>query len=299
MIQHSINGFEIYEYPAINTSKQKNIILFAHANGIPAQTYNLLFERISNELNCSVISYDMRGIGKTVTPHIIKNKNKWTWDILTEDHVQLFLKLKQLKNTNLNWIFLGHSLGAWISLLASQKIFNIKLILLDPPILRPNIIIKWTLAHFLNKRHLSPMSQKVKKRKTIFPSLEIACQELKKSSLMKNWDDTSIQNYVEASFKENIDGNILLRHDPLWEAHLFEEYPMGAWLGFLKIPYSIRKNIAPIFIVGALSDTCNPKAKKWVQFFFPHLKWTIIANAKHMFPIEMQTETISIIKHNL
>ncbi len=302
MLQYTIDGFEVYEYPAPNTSTEKNAFFFAHANGVPAQSYRSLFKKLSKKLNCSIISYDMRGIGKTIVPDTIStNKEKiWTWDILTQDHVNLFLKIKAQKNLNLNWILSGHSLGAWISMLASKEIPNHQLFLFEPPILVSKIIMKWIIIHFLNKKYLSPMSQKVKRRKIQFPSLQIAFHELKKSSLMKNWPDEVIQDYIEGSFKEQENGGeLILRHDPLWEALMFEEYPMAAWEGFLKIPLSIRKNLDTIFFVGENSDTCNPKAKKWVQLFFPKLKWIIVPKGGHMFPLELQSECISLIQNNL
>lgn len=302
MLQNTIDGFEIYEYPAPNASTEKNAFYFAHANGIPAQTYKSLFEKLSKKLNCSIISYDMRGIGKTVVPATIPtNKNGiWSWDILTQDHVNLFLKIKAQKKPNLIWILSGHSLGAWVSMLACKNIPNLKLFLFEPPILVPKIIMKWSIIHFLNKKHLSPMAQKVKRRKVQFPSFQIAFQELKKSYLMKNWPDDVIQDYIEGSFREQKNGKeLLLRHDPLWEAIMFEEYPMAAWLGFLKIPHHVRKNLEPIFFVGEDSDTCNPKAKKWVQLFFPKLKWVVVPKGSHMFPLEMQLESISLIQNSL
>ena len=302
MLQNTMDGFEIYEFPAPNANSVKNALFFAHANGIPAQTYKSLFEKLSQQLNCTIVSYDMRGMGKTIVPPTFsKNNNSmWVWDILIQDHVNLFLKIKAQKNPNLNWILSGHSLGAWVSILASKDLPNHKLFLFEPPILAPKIILQWSVISLLNKRHLSPRGQKVKRRKTKFPSLQIAFQELKKSSLMKNWPDEVILDYIEGCFKElNSGGEALLRHDPLWEALMFEEYPMAAWCGFIKVPYAIRKNLEPIFFVGENSDTCNPKAKKWVQLFFPKMKWNIISKGSHMFPLEMQSESISIVQNNL
>lgn len=302
MIQYNVDGFEIYEYPAPDIDEQKNAIFFAHANGIPALTYNSLFEKLSKQLNCMVISYDMRGIGKTTNLPLFskKNKTEWSWDILVEDYISLFNKIKSHKSTNLTWILTGHSLGAWIALLASKVLLNFKLFLFEPPILAPKIIIQWSMIVLFNKRHLSPRGRKVKKRKTKFLSSQIAYQELKKSSLMQNWSEEVIRDYVEGSFSEEKNGGeASLRHDPSWEALMFEDYPMAAWRGFIKVPYNIRRNLNIIFFVGENSDTCNPKAKKWVQLFFPKMKWITIKNGTHMFPLEMQFETITNIKNHL
>lgn len=300
MLQKNLNGFQIYEFQAPNPKLHKYTIFFGGANGIPALTYKNLFEQLSYELNCSIITYDMRGFGKTTVPanYINKPKNQWTWETLTHDHVQLFLHFKNTYSPKTKWILSGHSLGSWLSLLATQHIAVDKILLLDPPILPSHIILRWSLIHILNKKHLSPKSSRVKRRKTRFQTIEHAVTELHKSSLMKNWPIETVYNYVRGSFSVH-KNFIQLAHDPNWEAHMFEEYPFAAWIGFLKIPFRIRKNIAPIFFVGENSDTCNSKAKLWVKCFFPKLKWVIIPKGTHMFPFEMETETVSQIKHIL
>jgi hypothetical protein len=54
MIQSTIDGFEVYEFHSQNKNSNEQALFFAHANGIPAQTYKSLFEKMSNELNCSI-----------------------------------------------------------------------------------------------------------------------------------------------------------------------------------------------------------------------------------------------------
>jgi len=300
MIQSTIDGFEVYEFHSQNKNSNEQALFFAHANGIPAQTYKSLFEKMSNELNCSIYTYDIRGFGKTnlTLDPAIQKKTTWAWEILTEDHSHLFHKIQQKKPKETKWILCGHSLGAWISLLSSNTLSFHKLVLLDPPILKPNIIILWSILNIMNKRHLSPMSKKVNRRKVQFASIESAFQELKKSKLMKNWPDEIIKDYIEGSFKElKLNNEVILRHTPKWEGYIFEEYPFAAWYGFLKIKKQIRNNIEPIFFVGENSDTCNPKSKKWIKLFFPNLKWHLISKGSHMFPFEMQEETINLFKN--
>ena len=159
MLQKTIDGFEIYEYRPENKRKILNALFFAHANGIPAQTYKSLFEKVSKQLNCLIISYDMRGMGKSQTPALFSESkcNKGIWNLLTQDHIKLFLKIKKKEDQDLNWILSGHSLGAWISLLATKELPTYKLFLFEPPILEPKIILKWSVIALLNKRHLSPL----------------------------------------------------------------------------------------------------------------------------------------------
>lgn len=292
-----MSKFEIYSYYALSPANARLNLFFAHANGVPALTYKNFFEKLSLQLNINIFTYDMRGIGKTVAKENIKATD-WAWQILIDDHISIFEQVKKLFNLKLGsdfstieWVLSGHSLGAWLSLLSAEKLSIKKLWLFDPPILRTNIILKWITAILIKKRHLSPNSQKVKKRKLKFNSYEHAYDQLKQSSFMKKWDQKVIYDYLEGSFAPKED-HIYLRHNPEWEAKLFEHYPPTAFLGFFKISYFFRKSCLPIFFVGEKSDTCNPKAKYWVKFFFPKLKWVLIPNAGHMYPFEQQEETI-------
>jgi pimeloyl-ACP methyl ester carboxylesterase len=284
----NIDEFEFYYYLAPNPEKAKLNILFAHANGIPSLTYQRFLKKMSEDLNYNIVTYDMRGIGKTKAKENI-NKNIWSWQTLIDDHIAIYKELR--RKISGVWILGGHSLGAWLSLLSTEKLNLSSALLLDPPILSPTNTFKWAFAHFIQKKHLNPLSQKVKKRKRKYPSYEAAFEQIKKSSLMKTWDKEDIYNYLEGSFASQ-DDHIKLRHNPNWEGHLFEEYPPTAFIGFLKLSRKFRRDFRPIFVVGENSDTCNPKAKNWIKLFFPKLKWIIIQNGSHMFPIENTEQTI-------
>lgn len=287
-----LNDFELYFYLAPNPEKASANLFFAHANGVPALTYKIFFQQLAQELNLNIISYDMRGIGKTRIKENI-HKKTWSWQTLINDHIFIFEQMK-IKIPG-KWILGGHSLGAWLSLLASEKLNINELWLFDPPILSPQIILKWLFAIAIRKKHLSPNAKKVRKRKTKYPSYDDAYTKLKKSSFMKNWSSETIYNYLEGSFSQE-ERAIQLRHNPEWEAHLFEEYPPTAAVGFLKLSSAFRKHLKPLFFVGEKSDTCNPKAKPWVKLFFPQLQWFTLQNGTHMFPIEQPEQTIHLIK---
>lgn len=300
METYEIDGFAVYEFKPQKenikraTKIQKKFIFFAHANGIPAQTYRTFFQKIALDFNVTVITYDMRGIGSTKVPMCIDPK-KWTWDILAEDHVSLFKKLQQKKTDATEWILAGHSLGAWISLFSAEKTKITSLLLFDPPILPFQNIFMWNLLCLTKRRELNPNSKKVKKRKKSYVSFDQAYESLMRSEFLGNWPKEVLWDYLQSSFEQK-DSEIALKHDPLWEAHLFESYLSSAAKGFLKIPYSVRKKIRPIFFVGDKSLVCNPKSKTWVKLFLPNLEWVLIKNSGHMFPLEDQEKIISKLK---
>lgn len=298
MKSHEIDGFAVYEF---NPEQQqpdeswdlssKKVIFFAHANGVPTLTYKTFFQLWCNQWNIRIVSYDMRGMALTRLPGNLDPK-MWAWDILVQDHLFLFEKLRERFPSSAHWIFAGHSLGAWISLLSAGRAGVESLFLFDPPILPLRVIFNWSLVCLFGKRHLNPNGKKVKKRKTTYPSFETAYAQLSQSSFLKGWPKETIGNYLQASFEQKTDC-IQLRHDPLWEGQLFDSYLTSAASGFLKIPRSVRKKIKPVFFVGEKSEVCNPKSRRWVQFFLPRLDWILIENSGHMFPLEEHKKTIS------
>lgn len=294
MTSYKIDGFQIYEYSSQNPQA---VIFFAHANGIPANTYAKLWENVAKILDVRVISYDMRGIGNTTLAPIY-NDDSWGWKILVDDHIALFERIKKSHPKNTRFILMGHSVGAWLSLLSTRKLGDYPIILCDPPLLYKRDAIGWFLLHLLKKKNYNPKSKKVLKRKISFESFDAACETFKKSTFLAKWDNELLKEYIRGSFHEDDKTKkLFLRHTPEWEAYIFSQYPPTAAQGFLQLPKKLRNELKPIFLVGSLSDACNPKAKTWVKFFFPHLKWIVIPNVGHMFPIENQNLMINTLKN--
>ncbi len=292
MQQYTINDFEVFEF---NHPKPQSILFFAHANGIPTLTYTQFFSELCQKFPLKIICYDARGIGFTKQQPVYSNS--WGWDTLVQDHLVLLNEIKKKYPSLTNIILSGHSLGAWLSLLVTAFVDIKKIIIFDPPILPLKLSAIWWAVNLVNRRDLNLPSRKVKKRKVNFENKDAAYQSLKKSSFMKEWNDSAIYDYIESSFEQNAASGLLtLRHLPEWEAHLFEQYPPTPFHTFSKIPKSTRKQMNPIIFVGAQSDTCAPQAGPLVKLFLPKAKWIILPKAKHMFPIEMSTQLIQTLQ---
>jgi pimeloyl-ACP methyl ester carboxylesterase len=299
MDRFKINRFEIYKF---SCQKPIRALFFAHANGIPAQTYRSFLQGLSHDLQAVIYAYDMRGIGRTEHEPFIKEdtQHEWLWELLARDHLSLFERLQEREYAtthHLPWMLMGHSFGAWMSLITSWRVGVKELFLLDPPILPLKIMFMWTIAVLSNKRQYNRMSEKVRKRKTMFPSEQVALESLRKTTLMQRWNDQTILDYINGCFLQKEEG-LHLRHSPNWEAAIYESMPVSATIGFLKIPRSYRKKITPYFLVGADSNTCNPRAGNYVKSFFPRAQWILIPNESHMFPIESpETTSRTIVEH--
>lgn len=271
--------FSCYEYFNDKVAPQFHFF-FAHANGIPAQTYSSFFKNVCLRFPVRILSYDMRGIGftKKEPPKNFNQLNNWT--VLLDDQKNL---LESFYSPQETWFIGGHSLGAWLSYLCLDFFQLQNLILFDPPILPFWTILKWNVAKIIGKPELSPNAIKVKQRKKVFATREEIFERYKKSNLMKDWESECIWNYIDACFELKKDHWYHLRHDPNWEARMFEEYPSSAMSLFLQLSQERRKQLNPVLYVGENSDTCNPNAKNWVKFFLPNVKWKTVNKGEHMF----------------
>lgn len=297
MIEYKIDSFHMYEFSVKNP---RAVIFFAHANGIPAVTYKDLWTLVSETLNVSILCYDMRGIGKTTSSPVYNDQN-WGWKVLVDDHVKLFERVKKTYPKNTQFILCGHSVGAWISLLSTQHVGEYPLLLCDPPILRGKEAIGWLILHLLKKRTENQRSKKALNRRINFDSEESALEFFSKTPLLSKWDKSILTEYIRGLFQHDSHSNqFVLKHSPEWEAHIFAQYPPTATQGFKQLPKKLRDKLKPIFLVGELSDACDPKAKGWIKRFFPHLQWVVIPKVGHMFPIEnrdaMLTALESVLK---
>lgn len=272
-------GFACYEYVNPHTAPLQHLF-FAHANGIPALTYDTFFRNVCARFPIRIIAYDMRGFGHTENKPDENLHSGKSWEILMQDQLNL---LDSFYQKNVNWILGGHSLGSWLSYLSLNHLSTNRVILFDPPILPTKIAMAWVFAKAIGKPHWNPNAIKVRQRKTIFDSSDEIFQRFKKSGLMKNWAEACIWQYIEACFNVSSDGKYHLRHEPLWESKMFEEYPPGAYRLIKMLPRKRRREIRPHFYVGENSDTCNPRAKDWVKLFLPHLHWEIVPKGDHMF----------------
>ncbi len=273
-------------------------ILFSHANGIPCSTYAPFFRFLSDHLQLRIIAYDCRGVGKNTldTNIILQSKNK-SWQILIEDHIAVYKLFEKIYEEN--WILSGHSMGAWIALLSSERLNISKLWLFDPPILKPLESFQWTLLTLLNQRKKSPNSIIVRRRKRKFTSFLTAMNHLKKTSFMRAWSEESIKNYIDSNYQETAEHGFILRHSPECEARYFEDFFSMSFLGFKCLSKKFRQNLEPKFYLGRMSNTCNPSAKWWVTCFLPNTSWTIIPDGKHMFPLELSNEMKKVLLENI
>ena len=297
-----LNNFCVYRWRC--QRKARGVLFFAHASGIAAKTYKSFLARLSQDLSLTIYAYDMRGFGLSQSETLEDTpKDKWLWDILTQDHVSILEKVKTEYPKDfqeLPLILMGHSLGAWITVLSSKHITQENhIIALDPPLYSFWKSLSWTVLRCLGLRRCHEIGRIVRKRRKTFPNKKIAFKALKRSKLMRNWPDEVISDYIDATFKSEEAGNIKLRHSPSFEALLFEAMPLSSYFGFSYIPRRVRQRIRPDFIVGEKSQTCPKNLFLSIKRLIKKSNLHILKDGEHMFPFENEEGTISIIKEVL
>jgi alpha-beta hydrolase superfamily lysophospholipase len=296
-------GFQGYRF----TSFEPNLtFFFAHANGIPALAYQTLFQELSQELKANIYTYDTRGMGRS--KEAVAKPYTWAWELLAQDHLNIYHHLEEKYPEDFKApkkiIFMGHSLGAWIAALTCHQVSDgqkVIPLLLDPPILKPKVAFQWAFAILTGNRNKSPLSQKARRRRKFFNNKEEALRSLSRTQLMSQWDKKTVEDYIEGTFHEDPEHptQLVLRHDPAWEAELFESMPLSTLTGLLTIPKKYRNTLPYIFIAAKQSDACDAKAGPYIKLILKKACFKVISDARHMFPLENRELTLKTIKEVL
>ena len=282
---HKHNGMNIYRFNP-QQGVPERFILFSHATGLAALTYQNVLQRWADEFRVSVFAYDARGHGENSEGIGDAYKNGLTqlpWT-LCDDLKNIFKSLKEKFPGA--WSLAGHSLGGWLSLYAAGETDVDHLILLDMPLLAPTSAFLWAAACALGQRGFHPLSRPARRRKRLFRSRRQAFATFKRNPFFRQWPDHHIEHYIDANFETLDDESLRLRHDPEWEADLFESQPAVHTPRFLKMNAEKRKKVRVDLIAGSESRICSPSAIRYFHQFFPRTQWLVVPQSGHMFPFE-------------
>lgn len=281
----NIQGQAVYLFePASGLAKRS--VFFSHATGIAALSYRRILKDWANQLHVNVFTYDVAGHGDSPPPLGLKFQNNP--EALPEQLcTQLKVIFRELRTLYAGeWSLAGHSLGAWLSLYAAQDLEVRHLILLDIPLLPITSALIWAGACLLNRRAIHPLARTARRRKKTFKNAEQALSAFRRNQFFRGWDEEHIKSYISANFNTQPNGNLVLKHDPNWEADLFESQPQLHTPLFLRMGSRQRNALRIDLIAGELSHVCHPRSVRYFNHFFPHTRWLVIPKSGHMFPFE-------------
>jgi pimeloyl-ACP methyl ester carboxylesterase len=269
-IPHKKNYFNAY---GINHELNQPGIYFSHANGFNGLTYKTLLNKISP--NQKIISYDLRGHGKSTVP--AKPERLKSWQRYRDDLISI------LEKNNEPSTLIGHSLGGTTSLLVAFKRPELvsKIILIDPVLLPLTYWLGTKVVQsvgLIEKVH--PMVKGALVRKKTWGSKEEAFQYFSGKKLFRKVIPEAINDYIDGGIKK-IDENLYeLNCNPKWEAATFKLTSGGNWFNLKK------SNVPTKVILTPNSIVCNERSQKKLNKSIAKIEFVTLENTTHMLPLE-------------
>jgi pimeloyl-ACP methyl ester carboxylesterase len=269
-IPHKKNYFNAY---GINHELNQPGIYFSHANGFNGLTYKTLLNKISP--NQKIISYDLRGHGKSTVP--AEPEKLKSWQRYRDDLISI------LEKNNEPSTLIGHSLGGTTSLLVAFKRPELvsKIILIDP-VLLPLTYWLGTKAvqsiGLIEKVH--PMVKGALVRKKTWKSKEEAFQYFSGKKLFSKVIPEVINDYIDGGMKKINENLYELNCNPKWEAATFKLTSGGNWFNLKK------SNVPTKVILAPNSVVCNERSQKKLNKSMAKIEFVTLENTTHMLPLE-------------
>lgn len=208
----------------MTNSKQKPLIHFAHANGIPSKVYQSLFERLQDDFDiCYVeqlgtdLHYPVDNGWKNLTQQVIDNIRH---------------ELKQRGQNKV--IGLGHSLGSLCTLQAAYRepqLFS-QVICLDPPLIqgKDSLVLHWAKSFSPTTLDNLTPARLSARRRDVWDSREQAYESLRHKGFYAKFDERCFADYIRYGLTDLPDGKVTLTIPKAIEVAVFRSNPSLYWL---------------------------------------------------------------------
>jgi pimeloyl-ACP methyl ester carboxylesterase len=253
-------------------------LAFLHAHGYPPECYSPLFERLSASYR--VHAMPMRPLNPGANPRDLQN-----WRLLADDF-QNYLATENLSRP----LVVGHSFGAVTALrLAIRQPGQIRaLVLIDPVLFEPHIILAWKLIRALGLAYkLHPLIPAALKRRRKFDDLEGTFERFRRYSVFRYFSDEALWAYLRGITQPAAGGGYELRYSPEWEARIYAtgiSSDMELWRGLKGFP------VPTLVLRGAETDTFSASAGQRVERTNPAIRVETIPQSTHLLALERPAE---------
>lgn len=309
--------------PCVSQLTGKPILHFTHANGIPSQVYEPLFEIWSEHFTVVYIPHFAATAGYAVDNH---------WQNLTQQIIDSVASACRTHGVR-QVVAVGHSLGSLCTLKAVYQAPEqfAQAVLMDPPLIYGHKSLAWHLAKQADKvllclddhrrlaiatlattttetanthglvlswaeswlkkipkpyhfmDKLSP-SGLSKRRRDVWASRDDARQSLKDNPFFSAFDPMCFDNYIQYGLTDTFDGQVTLTIPKANEVAVFRSNPSWFWL---------TPNHAPSRAVSILAGEDSPFVK---NHFYQKLQQRLgivheLTQGGHMFPLMYPTAT--------
>ncbi len=243
----------------------KDIIHFSHANGFPANSYNVLMDALSEHYELGYIPMLAHNSDFSV------NDN---WSDLADELIDYMEK-----NYQQPVIAVGHSFGGVLSYIAAKRRPDLikKVILLDAPILERVFSMLVRLAKKFNFVDRITPAGRTLGRQEIWQDKIQALEYFKNKSLFRNADPRCLQDYVSHG-TQTCDEGVRLCFEPATEIKIFRTVPHNLY----------RKNanvtVPCAMIFGRQSNVVRPFQLNYMRKNMG--LYTTGLTGGHLFPLE-------------
>ncbi len=197
-------------------------IVFSHANGFNGRTYRSILGPLAASLR--ILALDMRGHGASTLP---TPREGWPgWTAYRDDLLALLAA-----ELTAPVVLAGHSMGGTTSLLAAANApEQVKaLVLFDPVFFDGG-----------DPSGPNPLAEGADRRRAVFASKADALQAYTGRGAFRSWSAEQLADYVEAGFRDTVDGQVTLACAPAWEASNFRIHNYDVWAAFRDTRCPIR-----------------------------------------------------------
>lgn len=261
----------------------KPLIHFAHANGVPSQVYQKLFDYLADV-------YDI------IYVPLIGNDQRYPvdnhWNSMTNQVIDSIVQKAQGRKV----IGLGHSLGAVLTFQAAldrPELFE-QVIMLDPPLIMGHDSFAMHIVKTLRLKAIDTMSPAALslRRRDHWESREQAAELLRPKGFYQEFYQQCFDDYIQYALSDDhVRGGVELTIPKMIEVEIFRTNPSLWWLSQAKPKVPMHLLVASKGPFLARKYPQQVKKKFGIPF--------TVVEGGHMFPLERPSEIAALIKQML
>lgn len=255
-------------------------IMFLHATGFNAITYQSLLEPLGTQAHVAAV--DLRGHGRSKLPAVPGRMH--SWNKFRDDVIQI-LEQTSPQGTVLS----GHSMGGTVALLVAAKRPDLvkALVLVDPVLMQPARYrwMNFPVLGLLGRD--SPLSKGALRRRRHFASPAEAAESLRGRGAFKTWRQPFLDDYVIDGVLRQDDGQFALACAPEWESAVFKAHAYRPWRAIRKLRRRKGQKRPPVIVLQAEKEsTSQPDTDAKVHTVRPDAAVTRVPGTTHFLPME-------------
>lgn len=281
----SADGQRLALHRSVTIDDNKPHLHFGHATGFNASTYRRLLEPLMAHAN--IWAWDMRGHGLSSTT----DKGVDSWGTYYRDMESV------LDHIGAPVILAGHSVGAvCATAAAARRPAQVRsLVLVDPVFILDREAWKMRFAALLRMTDKHFLAQSAAKRRSNFPSVEMALKSYKGRGVFKSFPTLWIEDYLATGLVEGPNG---------FDLACKREFESASYAKTERWPRRLlRKTDTPIEVIAAeVGSTMSKGSEQTFKRLKPKAKFERLAGTTHMLAMErpeiIQQKLIDAIKNN-